>query len=80
MIDTVKYLKKQVGIDVKLCDHFTGIRGQENNKFINIILKDQTCESKDYDLLISYIERYNSVFKHAEPNGMRRVALFFNNN
>lgn len=74
-----EYLKEMVGIDIELCDHFTGIRKNNNSNYINIIFKDILPESKDYDLLENYLKTYRKDFNHIEPNGVRRASLFFTN-
>jgi len=80
MSNLVDYLKESVGINVKLCEYFAGIRNNANKKYINIIFKDRLWASKEYDILSQYIAKYKTNFSYIEPNGVRRAALHIRNN
>lgn len=71
--ETLKMIKEQVGLKLELCDYFAGIR---NGNYFNVILKDRTCESKEYQKLENLV-RAGSL-KKVEYNGVNRVAIFFN--
>lgn len=71
MTNTVEYLKETFGVEVELCDYFKG-----NDDYVNIIFKDRLTESKDYDLLVAGLKKFNKEYSKVEPNGVRRAALF----
>lgn len=71
---TLKLIKEQIGLDLKLCDYFTGIRSSQNGLFFNVILKDRLPDSKEYAQLLSFSNKYKMI--KVEPNGLRRVAIF----
>lgn len=43
---TLKLIKEQTGLDLKLCPDFTGIKQHKGQKYFNVILKERTSESK----------------------------------
>ena len=74
--ETLELIKKQTGLDLDLCDYFTGIRQYNGRKYFNVILSQRTSESKDYDLLKRFADKYKLI--SVEPNGLKRVAVFQN--
>lgn len=76
--ETLKLIKKQIGLDLELCDYFTGLRTYNHRKYFNIVLNQKTCESKDFELLSRFADKYKLI--RIEPNGLRRVAIYPINN
>ena len=77
MIDkTLKYIKEQVGLDLKPCPYFKGVKELEGEKYFNVVLNEKTSESKDFDLLYRFSNKYKTI--RVEINGVKRVAIFVN--
>ena len=74
--EILKIIDEQIGLKLTLCDHFTGIRKKNGKKYFNIILNENTCESKEYDKLKSFSDKYK-LFS-IEPNGQKRVSIILN--
>ena len=71
---TLKLIKEQTGLDLKLCPDFTGIKEHNGRKYFNVILSQRTSESKEYDKLKRFADKYKLIL--VEPNGLTRVAIF----
>lgn len=78
IIETLELIKQQTGLIFNLCDYFTGIKEQNGRKYFNVILPQRTSESKDYDLLKRFSDKYKII--SVEPNGLNRVAVFKSGN
>ena len=76
IFDTLDLIKKQIGLELELCDYFTGIKEHNGRKYFNVILSQRTSESKEYDKLKRFADQYKII--SVEPNGLRRVAVFQN--
>lgn len=74
--ETLELIEKQIGLRLQPCDHFTGIKENNGKKYFNVILKQRTCESVEYDLLKRLSEKYKTF--SVQPNGFKRVAIFIN--
>ena len=74
--ETLELIKEQTGLELGLCDCFTGIKEHNGKKYFNVILSQRTSESKDYDLLKRFADKYKLI--SIEPNGLKRVAVFQN--
>ncbi len=72
--ETLKLIKEQVGLELQLCDYFTGIKESASKSYFNVILNQRTSESKDFDLLKRFADKYKLI--KVEPNGLKRVAIF----
>ena len=72
--ETLKMIKNQIGLDLNLCDHFTGMQEHDGKKYFNIVLGQKTSESQEYASLLQFADRYQLI--SIEPNGVRRVAIF----
>jgi hypothetical protein len=70
----IKLIKEQIGVELELCDHFTGLRDSQLGKHFNVVLKDRISESQDYIKLERFCKKYGC-FK-IEPNGLKRVSIF----
>ena len=71
---TLKLIKEQTGLDLELCDYFTGIKQHRGQKYFNVVLKDRTSESRDFKTLELFAKKYKLI--DVEPNGLQRVAIF----
>jgi len=76
IIKTLELIKEQTGLCLKLCDYFTGINEHNGIKYFNVILEKKTSESKDYDLLKGFSQKYKTI--SVEPNGLNRVSVYIN--
>lgn len=70
-------IKEQIGLELNLCDYFTGIKEHNGQKYFNVILSQRTSESQDFDKLKRFAEQYKLI--KVEPNGLKRVAVFYTN-
>ncbi len=68
-------LKEQTGVELTLCDYFTGVKTRKGKKYFNALLKQRVSESIDFDILLRYCNRYKEV--KIEQNGLYRIAIFF---
>lgn len=74
--ETLELIKEQTGLELNLCDYFTGIKEHNGRKYFNVILSQRTSESKEYDTLKRFADKYKVI--SVEPNGLKRVAIFQN--
>ena len=74
--ETLELIKEQTGLQLELCDYFTGIKEHNGRKYFNVILSQRTSESKEYEVLKRFADKYKLI--SVEPNGVKRVAVFQN--
>jgi len=74
--ETLELIKEQTGLRLELCDYFTGIKEHNGRKYFNVILSQRTSESKEYDTLKRFADKYKLI--SVEPNGLKRVSVFQN--
>lgn len=74
--EALDLIKEQIGLELNLCDYFTGIKEHNGQKYFNVVLSQRTSESQDFDKLKRFAEQYKLI--KVEPNGLKRVAVFFN--
>jgi hypothetical protein len=74
--ETLELIKNQTGLELELCDNFTGLKEHKGRKYFNVSLPQRTSESKEYDTLKRFASKYKSI--SVEPNGLKRVAVFQN--
>ena len=74
--ETLELIKEQTGLELELCDYFTGIKEHNGRKYFNVILSQRTSESKAYEVLKRFADKYKLI--SVEPNGVKRVAIFQN--
>ena len=74
--ETLELIEEQTGLKLELCDYFTGIKEHNGRKYFNVILSQRTSESKEYDTLKRFADKYKLIL--VEPNGLNRVAVFQN--
>ena len=74
--ETLELIKEQTGLQLELCDYFTGIKEHNGRKYFNVILSQKTNESKEYEVLKRFADKYKLI--SVEPNGVKLVAVFQN--
>lgn len=74
--ETLELIKEQTGLKLELCDYFTGIKEHNGRRYFNVILSQRTSESKEYEKLKRFADKYKLI--SVEPNGLKRVAVFQN--
>ena len=74
--ETLEMIEEQTGLKLQLCDFFTGVKQLNGRKYFNVILPQRTSESKEYDTLKRFSDKYKLI--SIEPNGLNRVAIFQN--
>lgn len=72
--DTLKLIKDQTGLELQLCDYFTGLQMCEGVNYFNVILKDRVWCSKEYDILTRFANKYNLI--RVESCGPNRISIF----
>ena len=72
----LEMIKNQIGLHLDLCDYFTGINNFNGKKYFNVLLKERTSESNDYNKLLRFSKVYKTI--DIEPNGVNRVAIIIN--
>ena len=76
--NTLKMIKDQIGLDLKLDDHFSGIQYHKGKKYFNVILDEKNSESEQYNKLERFSKKYGLI--DVEPNGVKRVSIFIKGN
>ena len=74
MKEMLKEIREQTGLILTPDTYFVGY--QKGNYF-NVILKDRVSESKEFQALERFVTNSKTFYK-VEPNGLHRVAIFFN--
>jgi hypothetical protein len=74
--NVISYIKQQTGLDLEI-DDSTGLKKQRGYNYFNILLNTQVSESSEYDKLEQFANKYKLI--KIQPNGYKRVAIFFNN-
>ena len=69
----LKEIREQTGLTLTPDTYFTGDQGG----YFNVILKDRIAESKEFQALERFVTN-SKTFTKVEPNGLYRVAIFFN--
>ena len=73
--DKLSEIKKQTGVVLTPCDHFTGIKESKGGTYFCANLTDnRISESLDYERVSRYAMKYKGF--RIEPCGIQRVAIF----
>ena len=72
--ETLNLIQKQIGLNLVLCNYFTGIRFFNNKPYFNVVLKNSISESKDYEKLKRWSVKYKTI--KIENNGLKRLSIF----
>ena len=73
--ETLEMIKEQIGLELQLCDRFTGVQYHAGKPYFNVILDKRTSESADFVKLERFSEKYKTI--KVEPNGINRIAIYF---
>ena len=76
ILETLKLIKEKTGLDLMLCDYFTGLKKSGDRNYFNIILSERTSESLEFTKLKVFTNKLSLI--SVEPNGLKRVAIFIN--
>lgn len=71
------FIKSQIGLKLTPDSDFSGIKMHNGKKYFNVILNQRTSESDEFNLLDRFAKK-GKLLK-VEPNGLDRVAIFFDN-
>lgn len=72
--ETLKTIEEQTGLKLTLCDYFTGLKEVDHKKYFNVLLNKPISESREYDILLNFAKKYNTI--EILPNGYKRLAIF----
>lgn len=73
--EVMQQIKDHTGLNIILCDHFTGIRNYATREGFNVILNEDICASREYGVLERLTK--TGIISGIESNGVRRVVLYF---
>ena len=71
---TLKIIEDQTGIKLKQCDYFNEVYTHKGENYFNVVLKERTSESKDFNRLQQFYNKYKTL--RIEPNGLKTIAIF----
>lgn len=74
--ETLEMIKEQTGLELQLCDYFTGVKELGGRQYFNVVLNHRVSESQEFIALTRWAGKYQTI--SVEPNGVNRVAIFFN--
>lgn len=72
--ETLAVIKDHTGIELKLCDYFTGIQTSAKGKYFNVVVTEPLFQSSVYAQLERFANQYGLI--RVEPNGYKRLAIF----
>lgn len=72
--ETLKLIKDYTGLDLQLCDYFTGVKKSAKGEYFNVVLKHPIYESHEHTILERFAKQYKII--QVEPNGYKRLAIF----
>lgn len=73
IIETLKMLKEQTGLELQLCPDFPGLKKKFGKKGFNVLLKKPIFDSDEYELLLRFANKYKTI--ELSPNGSNRVLI-----
>ena len=71
---TINMIKTQIGLELKLDNHFSGLQKHKGKPYFNVVFPQRTSESDEYSRLESFAKRSKLI--DVLPNGMNRAAIF----
>ena len=74
------FINQYTGLDLCADGYFKGIKTHKGKKYFNVELQQKTSESIEYNQLERLIALSYGIITNVEPNGVRRVAVFFDAN
>ncbi len=72
--ETLQLIKQHTGLDLTLCDYFTGIHKSAKGQYFNVVLNDPIYQSSEHTKLERFAAQYGLI--QVEPNGYKRLAIF----
>lgn len=78
--ETLKLIKQHTGLELTLCDYFTGVQKSQKGLYFNVVLNEPLFSSHAYTQLERFANQYGLI--EITPNGYKRLAIFqkqFNN-
>ncbi len=72
--ETLQLIKQHTGLDLTLCDYFTGVQKSYHGDYFNVILTDPIFASREHTILERFADQYGLI--QVEPNGYKRLAIF----
>jgi hypothetical protein len=72
--ETLELIKHHTGLQLELCDYFTGVQKSYHGNYFNVILKDPLFTSLEHTILERFADQYGLI--QVEPNGYKRLAIF----
>lgn len=70
-------IKKQTGLVLQEDAHFSGVRSLRGENYFNVELDQRVSESREFAIL-ERLAQGSKTITRVEPNGLSRVAVFFN--
>lgn len=70
----LNHIQEQTGLKLKI-DSDSGVKTMKREKYFNVLLDQRVSESEDYPQLEGFANKYKTI--RVEPNGHKRVAIFF---
>jgi len=77
--NVISKIKKQIGFELTPCDCFSGLQLYNNRVFLNVVTNTPVFNSSCYNALIK-ASGDGKFIELVEPNGHRRLAIFFDIN
>ena len=77
MKKAIETIQEQTGLTLNVCPQFPEVYTHNGRSYFNVILKERCTDSLEFDILNSYAERSGLI--SVQPNGVNRVAVFFDN-
>ena len=74
ILETLQLIKHHTGLELTLCDYFTGIRKSPKGEHFNVVLKEPIFCSNTHTVLERFAKQYGLI--QVEPNGYKRLAIF----
>lgn len=72
--NTLKKIKDQTGLELKLCDCFTGVSYLDGAPYFNVVLEQRlNYNNPVMNTLERYFKQYGGF--RIEPNGVHRLAI-----
>ena len=73
----LNHIKEQIGVELKLCEHFTGLLINKKGVYFNVILDEKPYFSQDYSKLCRLTLK-SQIITGVALNGIYRVSIFIN--
>lgn len=68
-------IEEQTGLRLNLCNDFPGTYFSKGRPYFNVTIQDRLSESTEYNTLERFARNVTGL--EVEPNGLKRIAIFF---